>query len=101
MEGVGGEENEERSEHPEDEQRGEVGAAGLRNPGDEGDGEDEGQDEGRDVGGGEDSEDDGEKNDAGPPLVFWALEGVRHSDGGVDGGEEAECGPYFIIRSSG
>lgn len=53
------------------------------------------------MGGGEDSEDNGEEDDAGTPLAFGALEGVGDSNGGVDGGEEAECSPDFVIGCSG
>src|SRR6185437_6381007 len=96
LEGIGGEEEEERSQNPGDEEGREIGAAGFRNPGDEADGKEHGKDEGGDVGGGEDSEDAREENDAGPPFAFGALERVGHSDGGVDGCEEAGGGPDFV-----
>ena len=51
--------------------------------------------------GSQDSQNQGEQNYAWTPLFSWSLQSVRYPDGGVNGGEESQGCPYFIVGRRG
>ena len=48
--------------------------------------------------GGDQAECRSQQHNAGTPLAAWSLHGMGDTDGGIDGGEEAESGKDFGIR---